>query len=328
METPDILVVDDSRIVRAMVSDVLRAEGYRVREASDGRQALARIQESRPDLVLLDVMMPEMDGYEVCRALRRSEREEEYIPILMLTAKGEVEDLARGLAAGADDYIAKPFDNLELLARVKSLLRIRALQKRLYQQNLELEAKNQQLEALTRQLDAANQELRLLSVTDGLTRAYNHRHFQERLRTEYARASRHGEPLACVMIDLDHFKRINDTYGHPIGDRVLVWLVGILKDGVRSEDLVARYGGEEFVLLLPNTDAERARSLAERLRKRIASEPVPLAPGDGRLRVTVSMGVADYQPGKVDRSPDDLLRAADEALYRAKAHGRNRVEVA
>ncbi len=328
METPEILVVDDSRIVRAMVSDVLRAEGYRVREASDGREALARIQESRPDLVLLDVMMPEMDGYEVCRALRRNEREEEYIPILMLTAKGEVEDLARGLAAGADDYIAKPFDNLELLARVKSLLRIRALQKRLYQQNLELEAKNQQLEALTRQLDAANQELRLLSVTDGLTRAYNHRHFQERLRTEYARASRHGEPLACVMIDLDHFKRINDTYGHPIGDRVLVWLVGILKDGVRSEDLVARYGGEEFVLLLPNTDATRARNLAERLRKRIASEPVPLAEGDGRLRVTVSMGVADYRPGEVDRTPDELLKAADEALYRAKAHGRNRVEVA
>ncbi len=328
METPEILVVDDSRIVRAMVSDVLRAEGYRVREASDGREALARIQESRPDLVLLDVMMPEMDGYEVCRALRRNEREEEYIPILMLTAKGDVEDLARGLAAGADDYIAKPFDNLELLARVKSLLRIRALQKRLYQQNLELEAKNQQLEALTRQLDAANQELRLLSVTDGLTRAYNHRHFQERLRTEYARATRHGEPLACVMIDLDHFKRINDTYGHPIGDRVLVWLVGILKDGVRSEDLVARYGGEEFVLLLPNTDAHRAHSLAERLRKRIASESVPLAGGDARLRVTVSMGVADYRPGELDRTPDELLKAADEALYRAKAHGRNRVEVA
>ncbi len=323
----DILVVDDSRIVRAMVSDVLRAEGYHVAEAEDGRQALARVSTARPDLILLDVMMPEVDGYEVCRALREEEREEDYIPILMLTAKGEVEDLARGLAVGADDYIAKPFDNLELLARVKSLLRIRSLQKRLYLQNLELEAKNQQLEALTRQLDAANQELMLLSVTDGLTRAYNHRHFQERLKGEYARARRHGEPFTCVMIDLDHFKRINDTYGHPVGDRVLVRLVEILKEGVRSEDLVARYGGEEFVLLLPKTDSAQARVIADRLRERIAREEIPVTDSK-RLAVTVSMGVADFCPGAVERDPDALLRAADEALYRAKANGRNRVEVA
>ncbi len=327
MEAPELLVVDDSRIVRAMVSDVLRAQGYRIREAQNGREALERVQECTPDLVLLDVMMPEMDGYEVCRELRRREGADDYIPILMLTAKGDVEDLARGLDAGADDYISKPFDNVELVARVRSLLRIRALQKRLSQQNLELEAKNQQLEALTRQLDAANQELRLLSVTDGLTKAYNHRHFQERLKAEYARAARHGEPLACVMIDLDRFKRINDTYGHPAGDRVLVQLVEILKDAVRGEDLVARYGGEEFVLLLPKTDASLALTIAERLRNRIAGEPVPIG-GDRRIPVTVSMGVADYLPGEKERSPDELLRAADEALYRAKANGRNRVEVA
>ncbi|GAB6061322.1 diguanylate cyclase [Deferrisoma palaeochoriense] len=327
MASAEILVVDDSRIVRAMVTDVLRAQGYGIREAEDGREALAQVRERPPDLILLDVMMPEMDGYEVCRELRRRETNDDYIPILMLTAKGDVEDLARGLDAGADDYISKPFDNVELVARVRSLLRIRALQKRLFRQNLELEAKNQQLEALARQLDAANQELRLLSVTDGLTKAYNHRHFQERLRAEYARATRHGEPLACVMIDLDRFKRINDTYGHPVGDRVLVHLVEVLKEGVRGEDLVARYGGEEFVLLLPKTDAAHARALAERLRARIEAEPVPI--GDGAtLPVTVSMGVADLVPGSRDRSPDELLKAADEALYRAKTNGRNRVEVA
>jgi two-component system cell cycle response regulator len=326
MERADILLVDDSRIVLAMVTDILAGEGYTVRQAENGFVALEEVAKQKPDLVLLDVMMPEMDGYKVCEILRR---EAEYIPIVMLTAKNELEDLVRGLDAGADDYIAKPFQAVELLARVKSLLRIRTLQKRLYIQNLELEATNQQLEALAQQLDAANKELMLLSVTDGLTRAYNHRHFQERLRSEFSRGRRHGDPMACVMIDIDHFKRINDTYGHPMGDRVLVRLVEILKEGIRGEDLVARYGGEEFALLLPKTDAEHARHLGERLRERVESEGLLLPSGE-RLPFTVSLGVADCNGGdggRIDTS-DRLLQAADAALYRAKADGRNRVVVA
>jgi diguanylate cyclase (GGDEF)-like protein len=274
--------------------------------------------------VLLDVMMPEMDGYEVCEALRR---DTDYIPILMITAKGELEDLVHGLASGADDYISKPFQSVELVARVKSLLRIGTLQKRLYVQNFELEAKNQQLEALASQLDELNKELTLLSVTDGLTRAYNHRHFQERLKSEFSRAKRYEEPLACVMLDIDHFKRVNDTWGHPVGDRVLVRVVEILKEGIRSEDLVARYGGEEFVLLLPRTDAEHARHLAERVRERVEQDEFPLTNGD-RLRFTVSLGVAGFVPPDVPETADALLHAADAALYRAKADGRNRVAVA
>jgi len=320
----DILVVDDSRIVQAMVTDILRAEGYSVRQAEHGRQALEMVVEQRPDLVLLDVMMPEMDGYETCAALREFP---EYLPVLMITAKGEVEDLVHGLEVGADDYISKPFDHVELLARVKSLLRIRTLQKKLYAQNTELEAKNQQLRALAGQLDALNQELRLLSVTDGLTKAYNHRHFQERFKSEFARAVRYGDCLSCVMIDIDHFKQVNDTHGHPTGDRVLVRLVEILKDSIRSEDLVARYGGEEFVLLLPRTDAAHAATLAERIRERSAAERLPLAAG-GELHFTVSCGVADFCPNGPPLQRDDLLSAADGALYRAKANGRNRVEVA
>ncbi len=327
MDAPEILVVDDSRIVRTMVADSLAAEGYRVREAENGQEALAAVEASRPDLILLDVMMPVMDGYAVCETLRREETGDDYIPILMITAKGEVEDLARGLAAGADDYVPKPFDHLELVARVKSLLRIRALQKRLYLQNLELEAKNQQLEALTRQLNAANEELRLLSVTDGLTRAYNHRHFQERLRGEVGRALRHGLPLCCVMVDIDRFKRINDSFGHPTGDRVLVRLVEILKEGVRGEDLVARYGGEEFVLLLPNTDAEHGAAMAERIRSRVAAESLDVGRAEP-LRFTISMGVAGRRPSEHGLDADALLRAADRALYQAKADGRNRVVVA
>jgi len=324
MDALDILVVDDSRIVLTMVTDVLEADGYRVRQAENGRIALAMVAERKPDLILLDVMMPEMDGYEVCGALRR---DPEYIPVLMLTAKGDVQDLVKGLDAGADDYISKPFDHVELLARVKSLLRIRSLQKRLYLQNLELEAKNQQLEAAAHQLDALNRELRLLSVTDGLTRAYNHRHFQERLKNEFARARRYEEPLSCVLIDIDHFKAVNDAWGHPVGDRVLVRLVELLKEGVRGEDLVARYGGEEFALLLPKTDAGHARYLAERLRERVDAERVAVS-REETVSITISAGVADFAPGGALQDPDDLLQAADAALYRAKTRGRNRVEVA
>jgi diguanylate cyclase (GGDEF)-like protein len=325
---PDILLVDDSRIVLAMVTDVLEAQGFRVRQAENGREALEKVVERRPDLILLDVMMPEIDGYQVCETLRQEqEHDQDYIPVLMITAKSDVEDLARGLAAGADDYIAKPPDHVELVARVRSLLRIRTLQKKLYVQNLELESKNQQLEELANQLEALNRELQLLSVTDGLTKAYNHRHFQERLKAEFARARRHDEPLSCVMLDIDRFKQVNDTHGHPTGDRVLVRLVEVLKEEVRSEDLVARYGGEEFVMLLPSTSREDAHRLAERVRQRVANERVPL-PEAAALTVTVSLGVAGIRPADPIQHPDDLLQAADQALYQAKRDGRDRVVVA
>lgn len=309
MESRDILVVDDSRTVLAMVSDVLTTEGYRVRQAEDGRRALELVGREPPDLVLLDVMMPGMDGYEVCRVLRQ---QPEYIPVLMLTAKSDLEDLVRGLDAGADDYISKPFEHLELMARVKTLLRIRTLQKTLVLQN--------------QQLDALNRELQLLSVTDGLTKAYNHRHFQERLKNEFARAKRYGDPLGCVMLDIDNFKAVNDLWGHPVGDRVLVRLVDIIKDDVRGEDLVARYGGEEFALLLPKANREHAAALAERVRERIERERVDVSP-EGHLRFTVSAGVAAYDPAGPLQEADQLLHAADVALYRAKARGRNRVEM-
>ncbi len=323
-ESRDILVVDDSRTVLAMVTDVLTTEGYQVRQAENGRRALDLVAQERPDLVLLDVMMPEMDGYQVCRALRQ---EPEYIPVLMLTAKSDLEDLVRGLEAGADDYISKPFEHMELMARVKSLLRIRTLQKRLLSQNLELEQKNRELEELAEQLDALNRELQLLSVTDGLTKAYNHRHFQERLKSEFARAKRYGDPLACVMLDIDNFKAVNDRWGHPVGDRVLVRLVEIVREGVRGEDLVARYGGEEFALLLPKTTRGHAMALAERVRESIERERIDASPA-GPVTFTVSAGVAGYEPeGGGIQGPDQLIHAADAALYKAKARGRNRVEM-
>jgi len=341
--TYDILIVDDSPTVVCVFSDMLAGNGYRIRTAANGRAALERIAERRPDLVLLDVMMPEIDGYQVCRVLRA--QDEEYVPILMITAPG---DLAQSLEAGADDFISKPPDPVELNARVKSLLRIRTLQKRLYGENLrrkarneqleaqndqleamsaELQAQNEQLQAMADQLRVLNQELELLSATDGLTKAYNHRHFQERLRSEFARATRYREPLSCVLIDIDRFKRVNDTHGHLAGDKVLVRLVEILKEGLRKEDFVARYGGEEFALLLPNTPAAQAQPVAERLRQRVEAETLETAEGE-TLRFTISSGVADYEISKPIRDPDALIDAADKALLRAKKSGRNRVEVA
>ncbi len=323
-EVSEILVVDDSPTMRAMLCDILTDQGYRVRQAENGMMALDEVSKSRPDLILLDVMMPELDGYAVCRALRE---DKEYLPILMITAKGDPQDLVQGIESGADDYIAKPFEELELAARTKSLLRIRSLQKRLYKQNTELESKNRELERLAQALDRANKELTLLSVTDGLTKAYNHRHFQERLRSEFSRAERYHTLLSCLLMDIDHFKKVNDTYGHPAGDVVLVRLVEIIHESVRSEDLVARYGGEEFVVLLPETGGQRALNLANRIRERVEREDFKL-PDGRKIKVTISVGVSHFEPGGSVRTPDGLVTAADSALYKAKSGGRNLAELA
>jgi diguanylate cyclase (GGDEF)-like protein len=320
----DILVVDDSATMRAMLADILIGQGYTVRQAENGRIALREVAAKQPDLLLLDVMMPEMDGYAVCRKVRE---ERAYLPVLMITAKGEAQDLVQGIEAGADDYIAKPFQPMELAARVKSLLRIRELHGRLMKQNTELEAKNRELGLLARALDNANKELTLLSVTDGLTRAYNHRHFQERLKAEFARAQRYGTFLSCILADIDSFKQVNDTYGHPVGDQVLVQLVSMLQSSVRKEDLVARYGGEEFVLLLPETSGPRAYLLANRIRERVEQTPLRLD-GEVVIPYTISLGVSAFEPSGKYQSADELISAADAALYRAKQNGKNRAELA
>lgn len=323
-EIHEILLVDDSSTMRAMLADILSDHGYKVRQAENGRMALDEVSRSRPDLILLDVMMPELDGYAVCRELRE---DKEYLPILMITAKGDPQDLVQGIEAGADDYISKPFEELELIARVKSLLRIRSLQKKLYRQNNELESKNRELERLAHALDRANKELTLLSVTDGLTKAYNHRHFQERLKSEFSRAERYHTVLSCLLIDIDHFKMVNDTYGHPAGDVVLVRLVEIIHESVRSEDLVARYGGEEFVVLLPETGGQRALNLAQRIRERVEREQFKIS-DKKKIRLTISVGVSHFEPGGTIKTPDGLVKAADISLYKAKSGGRNKAILA
>jgi len=295
-----ILVVDDSPDNLEVLSTRLRFCGYEVETASRGEEALERVHERPPDLILLDVMLPGIDGYEVARRIK-SDEALPFIPIILVTVRDTTRDKVAGLDAGADDYLTKPINFPELEARVRSMLRIKRLQAELQEKNLELAQ---------------------LSISDGLTGLYNHRHVQQVLHEEFERAKRTGEPVAVVMFDLDHFKEVNDTHGHQVGDRVLQEMAEILRRTAREIDKLGRYGGEEFIAVLPDTDLDDGAVFAERVRQDVARH---LFPADGKVfRMTVSAGVAVY-PDRDITGPQALVRKADQALYAAKAAGRNRV---
>jgi diguanylate cyclase (GGDEF)-like protein len=302
-----ILIVDDHQDNVELLQARLEARGYRTETATDGQQALERVAEDPPDLILLDVMMPVVDGIEVARRLK-ADTKLPFIPIIMQTALDATESKVEGLDAGADDYITKPINFAELEARVNSLLRIKALQEDLAQRE--------------RQLAEMNDRLRHISQTDALTDLDNRRYIEERLIEMFGHASRFGEPLACVMCDLDKFKPVNDTYGHQAGDQILKQYAQILRHEAREIDRVGRYGGEEFILLLPGTSAEAATVFAERVRA--ATEAHTFTFPGGAIRCTMSCGVAAWPHPAVD-STDTLVKAADDALYVAKERGRNRV---
>lgn len=296
-----ILVVDDSLDNLEVLSSHLRFRGYDVVTATNGEEAIEKVAEHRPDLVLLDVMMPDIDGYEVTRRIK-ADPELPFTPVILVTARDSTQDKVAGLDAGADDYLTKPINFPELEARVRSILRIKELQD-------ELEEKNRELEKL--------------SISDGLTGLFNHRHIQEVVHEEYERARRTGEPLSVVMLDFDHFKRVNDAYGHQVGDRVLQEMAEILRKTAREIDKLGRYGGEEFIAVLPETDPEDATIFAERVRERVERHPFAVGRAEP-LHLTVSAGTATYPyPGVYN--PRTLVQRADQALYAAKAAGRNRV---
>jgi diguanylate cyclase (GGDEF)-like protein len=252
-------------------------------------------------------MMPGMDGHEVARRVKDDDTLP-FIPIILVTALSEAEDVVQGLESGADDYISKPYNFRELEARVRAMLRIKRLQDELDQKN--------------RELELVNKRLKKLSITDGLTELFNHRHVHQLLHDEFERSDRTGESIAVVMMDLDRFKSVNDTYGHPTGDVILYETAQIIKDTAREIDMPGRYGGEEFIAILPDTGEEAGAHFAERVRQ--AVEEYVFRDGATELRMTVSCGVAAFPAPGVD-SPEALLKAADEALYQAKEGGRNQV---
>jgi two-component system cell cycle response regulator len=298
-----ILIADDSIVSRHLLEATLRKWGYEVMVACDGAEALQVLErEDAPALIILDWMMPGMTGLEVCQRIRQR-GSEPYTYILLLTSKSQKEDLIEGMDAGADDYITKPFDQSELQVRLRAGTRL-----------VDLQA----------QLLSAREALREQATRDSLTRLWNRSSILEALTRELARAEREASPLGVVIVDLDHFKQINDNHGHPAGDVVLRESARRMQSGVRQYDSVGRYGGEEFLILLPNCGEAESFSQAERLRKQLSQNEIRI--DDLSIRVTASFGVAAAIPGEPWTS-EGLIRRADEALYVAKKSGRNRVEI-
>ncbi|HEX4328676.1 MAG TPA: diguanylate cyclase [Burkholderiales bacterium] len=304
-----ILVVDDSPTIRAGLRRMLAPMGHQVVEAADGERALAVWRAQRPDLVLIDVQMPVMDGYTTARHLRAG-GEADWVPIIFLSCGEEDQDLERAIEAGGDDYLVKPASAVVLSAKIRAMHRLETMRKRLLETTRELAASNRQLEMLSRQ--------------DGLTGLANRRYLDAFLSTEMRRAGRAEEAISLIMIDVDFFKKYNDEYGHQAGDDCLRRIAGALQSSCRRPaDLAARYGGEEFSLVLPDTGGEGARKVAATLAAAVAALAIPHAQSSVGPVLTLSQGIATLTPTH-ESPPELLIQMADEALYRAKDQGRNR----
>ena len=298
-----VLVIDDSDKIREQIFRTLREAALfdDYRDARDGIDGFKSLISAKADLIICDLEMPRMDGFKFM-SMVNSRQDLRDIPIIMLTGRGDRELKIKGLEQGACDYVTKPFDADELVARVKVQLKIKTLQD---------------------ELKRSNELLKQLSTIDPLTKLRNRRYLTEVLDREIQRAERNNECLSFVILDIDNFKKVNDSYGHQNGDIVLMAVAEITQSGLRRYDTAARYGGEEFVLVLPGTSLSGGVTVAERLRE--AVQAFSFAPPLGNLAVTVSLGIATFPSAQVD-SIDSLIQQADEALFRAKQNGRNRVE--
>jgi diguanylate cyclase (GGDEF)-like protein len=284
-----------------MMRDHLMAAGFEVLEAEDGEEALARIRATVPDVVLLDRDMPRLDGLAVLDAMQADEGTAA-IPVVFVTGRATASELAEGLGRGAHDYVRKPVEEAELIARVRSALRTRRLRDELRERNLQLER---------------------MARTDVLTGMVGRRHGATVLAEACAAATATGERLAVIVADIDHFKTVNDNHGHAAGDAVLRAVADVMRDGLVTGETAVRWGGEEFLLVLPGCATSGALARAERLRRALAAAPIDA--GGRRHGVTVSLGCAVQTPGE---TPEALVARADEALYAAKAAGRDRVAAA
>jgi two-component system cell cycle response regulator len=299
-----VLLVDDEPTQRLITARLLKRAGYQVETAQNGKEALEKLTSAAGQFQLLvtDWEMPEMDGVALCRAVR-TQHSAAYVYTILLTSRDAIEHLVAGLQAGADDYLTKPVLEPELLARLNTGKRIVTLE---------------------RSLRAANEENRRLSVTDALTGAYNRRHLMEQVPTEIDRSARYSHPLSILMCDVDHFKKINDTYGHQAGDEVLKCVVAMLRQKIRTVDWVARYGGEEFVIVLPETEFTNAVKVAETLRAALSELVIEFE--NTKLTVTASFGVTGWDSKvPLEGSVDAMVARCDACVYESKAGGRNRV---
>ncbi len=299
---PRLMVADDEQAILDLLRRRLEGLGCEVTVLEGGERVVATARELMPDLILLDVMMPDLDGFSACQYLKEDAAVRD-IPVIMMTARSDLDSRIRGLEIGAQDFVAKPFETAELVARVKAALRVKGLQD---------------------ELKEANKRLEQLAASDPLTGLPNRRTFDEQFFMTVERARRSGRPLSVLMMDIDHFKQVNDTYGHQTGDEALRLISGILSGRHRITDLVGRYGGEEFAWVMPGASGQAALEVAEWLRRTV--EATPLETQEAQIRLTVSVGVSAYDPDEgVALTSSEILESADRALLDAKAGGRNRV---
>lgn len=303
-----ILLVDDIRMNLEIAGKTLEREGYDLYIADNGFTALDLIHETDFDLILLDIMMPEMDGFETCRKIRQSKKNLD-IPIIFLTAKADIDSIVTGFDLGAVDYIRKPFNFLELVARVKTHVELKKSREEIRRKNLKLKE--------------AYDQLKIVAKTDPLTGLINRREMMERIEHEMARYERSNISFTLIIGDIDYFKKVNDTYGHECGDKVLASFSKIFKNNTRKQDSISRWGGEEFLLLLPDTNQDQGYLLAEKLRTII--ERTGFYKDSVKIQLTITFGVSTIRAGQ---TVNELISEADEALYEGKRRGRNCVVVA
>ncbi|WP_300435268.1 diguanylate cyclase [Zoogloea sp.] len=309
------LLIEDTLTSATLVSHQLRKIGIEPIVARNGETGIELYKQEHPDLILLDIIMPGMDGFEVARRIRQLEQFGEWTPIIFLTARTSDADLEKAISVGGDDYLIKPVSETVLAAKVRAMQRIAQMRFSLL--------------VLTRKLDDANQELTRLSSLDGLTGISNRRQFDETLLREWRRLGRQGRPLSMLLCDVDYFKQFNDGYGHQVGDECLKAVARTLKDTLRRPaDLVARYGGEEFAVILPDTEITGALQVAEAMRSAVEGLNITHRYSKGGSVVTISIGVASTTPLRTGSDSSVLLKRADDALYQAKQAGRNRIAAA
>jgi diguanylate cyclase (GGDEF)-like protein len=290
-----VLIIDDTYINISILTEILESEGYTVFSASSGFSVVDMARKVQPDVILLDIVMPGLDGFEVCKLLNCAYDLKD-IPVIMVTAKTEGIDIKNALELGAFDYIKKPIDKNEVIARLQSTLRLIAYQNKLKE----------------------------LAMKDGLTGLFNHAAFMELFEKELAKHQRNNRNLSYVMIDIDFFKKINDTYGHIAGNVILKELSNILLNTVRKGDIVCRYGGEEFSIVLPETNKEDAYQLCQRIRQKIEKYTFDI--GNETVKVTVSIGIFSKELNDT-LTKSEIVQLADKELYKAKCNGRNQVHV-
>jgi two-component system, cell cycle response regulator len=296
-----VLIVDDDPLQCSHLAQVMKEWEAEPSTAQTLADALRLYKEARPDLVLLDVMMPHVDGYKLAQMFKRTGA---FVPIILLTALEDIDSKRRGLSAGADEFLIKPVNTLELQIRMSSMLRIKRL---------------------ADELEKVNKELAELATVDPLTQVANRRACEPRLIHEFQRARRYKHPFTVMLIDIDHFKAVNDNYGHPVGDKVLIEVAAAIRQSTRNTDMVARFGGEEFIVLAPETTALAGELVADRIRRSIAQRTSSKS-DKGLPTVTASLGLASTELEVATET--ELVARADQALYRAKHEGRNRVIVA